>query len=126
MDKIAAIQSFFSQFLPAYEENAIFSQPTRPAFPYLTYEGVDDSFAEYDTAITCSTWYRESSWTNSVAKTKEISRAIPRAGLVIPCNEGYVFIRKSEAPFAQRMGDESDDLIKRTVFNMFVRFYTND
>ena len=126
MDKITAIQTFFSQFLTSYEENAIFSQKAKPAFPYITYEGVDDSFGEYDTSITFSTWYREASWVNSVNKTKEISKSIPRPGYVIPCDDGYVLIMKGSAPFGTRMGDDSDDLIKRTVFNINIRFYTND
>lgn len=126
MNKIAAIQSFFSQFLPAYEENAIYSQKAQPTFPYITYEGVDDSFGDLDTQITFSTWYREGSWVNAVNKASEISRAIPRPGLMLPCDEGYVLIRKGSSPFGQRMGDDSDDLIKRTVFKLNIRFYTND
>ncbi|WP_303834732.1 hypothetical protein [Ruminococcus flavefaciens] len=125
MDKIATIQSFFSQFLPAYEENALPSQPERPAYPYITYEGIFDDFGETDTSMTFSTWYREFSWVNSVLMTNRISKGIPRPGLMLPCDEGYVLIMKS-SPFGTRMGDDSDDLIKRTVFNITVRFYTND
>lgn len=125
MDKIAAIQSFFSSFLTSYEENAIYSQNERPAYPYITYEGVFDDFGETDTPLTFSTWYREASWVNSVRMSLRISKAIPRPGYMIPCDEGYVLIMKTK-PFGQRMGDDSDDLIKRTVFNLMVRFYTND
>lgn len=125
MDKIAAIQSFFSSFLPSYEEHSIFSQPERPAFPYITYEGVFDDFGENDTPLTFSTWYREASWVNSVRMSLRISKAIPRPGYMIPCDEGYVLIIKT-SPFGQRMGDDSDDSVKRTVFNLIVRFYTND
>lgn len=125
MDKIAAIQTFFSQFLTSYEENAIFSQNAKPAFPYITYEGIFDDFGEADTSMTFSTWYREGSWVNSVSMTNRISKAIPRPGLVLPCDEGYVLIMKA-SPFGTRMGDDSDDLIKRTLFNITVRYYTND
>lgn len=127
MDKIAAIQSFFSQFLPAYEENAIKSAPTKPAFPYITYEGI---FSRYDeeptasTAITFSTWYREASWRNAVAKTKEISAAIPYNGLRIPCDEGVLIITAADNPFGSRMGDDNDDLIKRTVHTLIITFFT--
>ena len=127
MNKIAAIQNFFSQFLPAYEENAIYSAPTKPAFPYITYEGI---FGRYDeeptasTAITFSTWYREASWRNAVAKTKEISAAIPYGGLRIPCDEGILIITTADNPFGSRMGDDSDDLIKRTVHTLNITFFT--
>lgn len=123
MDKIATIQSFFSQFLPAYEENALPSQPERPAYPYITYEGIDSDFDEGLLPMTFSTWYREFSWVNAVLMTKQISRAIPSQGLLLPCDEGNILIYKSR-PFAQRMGDDSDDLIKRTVFTLEIRFFT--
>lgn len=127
MDKIAALQSFFMRFLPSYEENAIYSQPVRPAFPYITYEGIfsrfnDDPYAS--TSCTFSTWYREASWRNAVAKTAEISRAIPQSGLRIPCDEGVLVVRAESDPFGQRMGDDSDDLIKRTVHRINVTFFT--
>lgn len=123
MDKIATLQSFFMNFLTAYEENAIYNQPVNPPFPYITYQGIDDSFNEGLNFLSFSTWYREASWVNAVNMTKRISQAIPSQGLMLKCDEGHILIYKS-SPFAQRMGDESDDLIKRTLFNLEVRFYT--
>lgn len=129
MDKIAALQNFFMQFLPAYEENAIYSAPTKPSYPYITYEGI---FSRYDEAVTASTsctfstWYREAGWSNAVAKTAEISHAIPYSGLRIPCDEGIIIITAESNPFGQRMGDDSDDLIKRTVHRIGVTFFTTN
>lgn len=125
MDKYAAVQTFLNNFLPAYEENAIFSAPVAPAYPYITYESITDSFGDSDTAMTFSTWYREYSWTNAVTKTKQISAVLGREGKMLECDEGYVLVMRG-SPFSTRMGDESDDLIKRTFFNLTVRFYTND
>lgn len=125
MDKTAAIQSFLSQFLPAYEENSIPSQPARPAYPYITYEGIDNNFNEGLYPMTFTTWYRELSWVNAVTMTRRISRAIPSTGLMLQCDDGHVLVYKADSiPFAQRMGDDSDDLIKKTVFSLDVRFYT--
>ena len=129
MDKIAALQNFFMQFLPAYEENAIYSAPTRPAYPYITYEGIFSRYNEdvnASTSLTFSTWYRESGWIHSEQKTAEISHAIPYNGLRIRCDEGYLIIRAESDPFGQRMGDESDDLIKRMVHRINVTFYTTN
>ena len=129
MDKIATLQAFFNQFLPAYEEYAIYSAPTRPAYPYITYEGV---FSRYNsdvyasTSCTFSTWYRERSWVHATQKTEEISQAIPEHGLRLPCDEGVVIIRAESDPFGSRMGDESDDLIKRTVHRIAVSFFTTN
>lgn len=124
MDKIAAVQTFLNNFLPAYEENSIFSAPVKPAYPYITYEGIEDSFGN-DTAMTFSTWYREYSWYNAVSKTKQISAVLGQEGKILQCDDGYVLIMRG-SPFSTRMGDESDDLIKRTYFNLTVRYYTND
>lgn len=129
MDKIAALQNFFMRFLPAYEENAIYSAPTRPEYPYITYEGIFSRYNEdvtASTSITFSTWYRERGWINSENKTAEISRAIPYNGLRVPCDEGVLIIRAESDPFGSRMGDESDDLIKRMVHRINVTFYTTN
>lgn len=129
MDKIEALQNFFQQFLPAYEENAIYSTSIQPAFPYITYEGIFSRYNEdvtASTSLTFSTWYRERGWVNSQHKTMEISAAIPYNGLRIPCDEGVLIIRAESDPFGQRMGDESDDLIKRMVHRINVAFYTTN
>lgn len=124
MDKLAALQTFLNGFLPAYEENSIYSLKNPPAFPYLTYEGIDSSFEEGLCSMSFSTWYREASWVNSVQMAKRISKAIPSTGLMLHCDDGGVLIYKGTSPFAHRMGDDSDDLIKRTVFSLDIRFYT--
>lgn len=129
MDKTATLQNFFMQFLPAYEEHAIYSAPTKPSYPYITYEGIFSRFnpkVSASTSCTFSTWYREAGWSNAVAKTAEISHAIPHCGLRIPCDEGVIIITAESDPFGQRMGDESDDLIKRTVHRINVTFFTID
>ena len=43
---------------------------------------------------------------------------------MLTCDEGDVLVMRG-SPFSTRMGDDSDDLIKRTMFNFTVRFYTN-
>ena len=123
MDKLATLQSFFSSFLKSYEETSIFSQPERPAFPYLTYEGVDSSYDEGLIPMNFTIWYREGSWVNAVSMAKQISRAIPSQGLKLQCDDGYILIYKS-FPFSRRMGDDSDDLIKKIVFDLDIRFYS--
>lgn len=127
MDKIAAIQNFFMQFLPAYEENAIYSAPTKPKFPYITYEGIFSRFDEEpnaSTTMTFSTWYREATWANAVKKTSDISAAIPYNGKRILCDDGVLVITAASNPFGSRMGDPSDDLIKRTVHTLNITFFT--
>lgn len=126
MTKAAALYSFFSGFgIDAYEENSVYALESPPAFPYLTYEVRTDAFGEYDTAISFSTWHRSTSWSASNAKAEEISAAIGRGGTILHVDGGYLLIMRG-SPFAQSLGDPSDDMIKRKLFNLTVRYYTNN
>lgn len=126
MTKAAALYQFFSGFgLEAWEENSVYTLESPPAFPYLTYEMNTDAFNDYDTALTFSLWYRSTSWAAANAKVEEISAAIGRIGKVLTVDGGYLLIMRG-SPFAQSLGDLSDDMIKRKMLNITVRFYTNN
>ena len=122
MTKAAAIYQFWSGFgLTAYEENTV---PTDADFPYITYQLVADSFGR-EIPLTASLWYRSESWTAINAKTEEISQKISRGGKIISCDGGAIWLKRGQ-PFAQNMGDESDDLIKRKYLNITAEFMTAD
>ena len=122
MTKAAAIYQFWSGFgLTAYEENSV---PDDAKFPYITYQLVTDSF-DREVSATASLWYRSESWTDINAKTEEISQKISRGGKVISCDGGAIWLKRGQ-PFAQSMGDESDDLIKRKYLNITAEFMTAD
>ena len=120
MTKAAAIYQFWSGFgLTFYEENTV---PSDAGFPYGTYQLVTDSF-DREVAATASLWYRGESWTDINAKTEEIARFIGGGGCLIDCDGGRIWIKRGQ-PFAQNMGDESDDLIKRKYLNLTFEFFT--
>ena len=122
MTKAAAIYQFWNSFgLTAYEENTV---PDDAAFPYITYQLITDCF-DREVAATASLWYRSESWTDINAKTEEISQTISRGGKIIPCNGGAIWLKRGQ-PFAQNMGDESNDLIKRKYLNITAEFMTAD
>ena len=122
MTKAAAIYQFWSSFgLTAYEENTV---PSDATFPYITYQLVTDSF-DREIPLTASIWYRSESWAGINAKTDEISKKISRGGKIIPCDGGAIWLKRGQ-PFAQSMGDESDDLIKRKYLNITAEFMTAD
>ena len=122
MTKAAAIYQFWNSFgLTAYEENTV---PTDATFPYITYQLVTDSF-DREIPLTASLWYRSESWTAINAKTEEISQKISRGGKVISCDGGAIWLKRGQ-PFAQNMGDESDNLIKRKYLNITAEFITAD
>ena len=122
MTKASAIYQFWNSFgLTAYEENTV---PTDATFPYITYQLVTDSF-DREVPVTASLWYRSESWAGINAKTEEICKKISRGGKIIPCDDGAIWLKRGQ-PFAQNMGDESDDLIKRKYLNITAEFITAD
>ena len=122
MTKAAAIYQFWSSFgLTAYEENTV---PTDAIFPYITYQLVTDSFYR-EIQFTASLWYRSESWTAINAKAEEISQKIGRGGKIIACDGGAIWLKRGQ-PFAQNMGDERDNLIKRKYLNITAEFMTAD
>lgn len=129
MTKYDALQSFFGSFsIPAYEENSVYAmaeQGQAPAFPYLTYEVKTDSFGEEDVYITFSLWYRSMSWIDITDKSEEIAAKIGRVGKLVDYDSGSILIMRS-SPWAQSMGDDSDDMVKRIVHNLKLRYYSNN
>lgn len=123
--KAATIYEFWNSFeMPAYEENSVPTGEDAPEFPYITYQLVTDSLGN-EVAMTASLWYRGTSWVEANAKTEEISQRIGRKGAVLDCNGGKVWIKRG-TPFAQNMGDESDNLIKRKYLNITAEYLTAD
>ena len=122
MTKAAAIYQFWNSFgLTAYEENSV---PDDATFPYITYQLVTDSL-DREIPLTASLWYRSESWTAINAKTEEISHKISRGGKIISCSGGAIWLKLGQ-PFAQNMGDESDNLIKRKYLNVTAELITAD
>ena len=125
MTKEAALYNFWSMFgLPAYEENSVPSGEDGAEFPYITYQVVTDSFGN-DVAMAGSAWYRSTSWKEANAKAQEISNVLGSGGVTLACDGGIIWLRRG-VPFAQSMGDESDDLIKRKYLNITAEFMTAD
>lgn len=128
MTKAAAINEFWNSFgLKAFEENTVLDvdengQEVEPEFPYITYQLVTDSY-DREVAATASLWYRGERWTAINAKTEEIARFIGGGGCLLDCDGGFIWLKRG-TPFAQNMGDESDDLIKRKYINVTVEYMT--
>ena len=122
MNKEAAIHQFWSGFgLTAYEENTV---PSDASFPYITYQVVTDDIGN-DVPMSASLWYRDESWVDINAKEREISAYIGIGGVIIKRADGRIWLKKG-TPFAQNMGDESDNLIKRKYLNVTAEFLTAD
>ena len=114
MDSVQTLHKFWSGFgLPAYDETTV---PDDAKVPYITYEASDDFFGS-NLSLTASLWYRSTSWQAITEKEKEIANAISLGGKMLQCDEGAIWIKRG-TPWAQRMSDSSDNMIRRIVLNI--------
>lgn len=115
MDKAQALQNFWESFgIPAYEQTTV---PESATMPYITYSVSTDSL---DNVVNmyASVWYHSTSWKDISEKTEQISRYI--VGMNPPSikfDGGRLYIAKG-TPFAQRMEDPNDDMIRRMYLNI--------
>ena len=118
MDKLQAYHAFWSSFgLKAYDETSV---PDTATLPYITYEASSDFFGT-DLAMTASLWYRSTSWADITAKEKAIASDIGRGGKIVSYTGGGIWIRRG-TPWAQRMPDSTDDMVRRIVLNVIIEF----
>lgn len=118
MDKMQALNAFWNSFdLIAYDENTV---PDDAELPYITYESASDSFGN-TIAQTTQLWYRSSSWLDITLKAQEISDRITRGGCMIPYDGGALWINRA-SPWAQRLSEESDNMVRRIVLNITIEF----
>lgn len=118
MNKMQTLHAFWSSFgLKAYDENSV---PDDAKLPYLTYEVSVDDFG--NTVLqTANLWYRSSSWAEITEKEQEIADFITRGGRMLSYEGGAMWIQRG-SPWAQRLGDESDDMIRRIVLNITIEY----
>lgn len=118
MNKIQALHKFWSDFgLKAYDENSV---PDDAKLPYITYEVTYDDFGNA-LAQSASLWYRSSSWESITEKEQEIADFITRGGRMIAYDGGAMWIQKS-TPWATRIGDPNDEMVKRIILNISIEF----
>lgn len=118
-DKWQAINEFWNSFgLTAYDELSV---PDDAEMPYITYSASVSNF-ENPIPISASVYYRSTSWVAISHKADEISAAIGSYYLQ-KIDGGYMFIDRG-SPFAQRMSDPNDDMMKRIYISLMVEFFT--
>lgn len=121
IDKSQAIQAFWESFdIPAYDENTV---PDDAQMPYITYNVVTNA-VDSVTLLTASVWYRSSSWVDISKKVDEIAAKLASKGFYsAPLDNGVVWMVQG-SPFAQRMSDPEDDMIRRYYLNVTAEFLT--
>ena len=115
MNKLQVLHSFWSGFgLKAYDETSV---PDGTQLPYITYESPSDSLGA-TLALSASLWYRSAEIT---MKEQEIADFITRGGRMLKYDGGAMWLQKG-TPWAQRMNDPSDDMIRRIVLTLSIEF----
>lgn len=123
MNKEQAIHNFWSGFgLNAYDEQTVYSGSDSPALPYITYEVVVGNI-ENDVSLSASIWYRGTSWAPVTNKLHEIEEFLGYGGVIQKIEGGRVWFKRG-SPFAQRMSDDSDSMIRRIYINVTAEFLT--
>lgn len=123
MNKEQAIHSFWSGFgLKAYDEQTVPTGDDAPAFPYITYEVITNNIGN-PVQLTASLWYRTTGWTEITAKKDQIAGAIGYGHKIIKIDGGYMYLTLG-SPFAQRMADDTDDMIRRIYMQINCEYLT--
>lgn len=121
MDKSQAIYNLWSQFgLPVYDENTV---PDDAVFPYITYSTALNSIGNV-VSLSGSLWYHSTSWKEASQKAEEIAEYIGGHGHISQKIDGGYFFVTMGSPFAQRMSDEGDRLIRRIYILLDCEFLT--
>lgn len=119
MTKSSAIHKFWSSFgIPAYNETTV---PDEAKLPYITYSLVTDSYGS-NIALSGSVWFRSTSWVGINQKVEEIATALSGV-MFIECDGGAVKL-EAGTPFATRIGDDTDGMIRRALINVTAEFLT--
>lgn len=122
MDKTQAVDAFWKSFgLKAYDSFAVPTGKDAPDYPYITYTSATDSL-DFPVSVTANLWYRSTSWEDAEKMTDDISRTIDSM-IPIKIDTGFVWIKRG-TPFAQRLGDDTDDMIKRMFLNIEIEYLT--
>ena len=118
--KEQVLHSFWSSFgVPAYEENSV---PDSASMPYITYQCVTDRF-NAEVPLNASIWTRNSSWSSANTLLRQIEEMLSNGGKLANFGNFSLWI-KAGVPFAQRMGDENDNLVKRILLFVNVEYFT--
>ena len=120
MTKDKALYAWFNNFMPFYPASSV---PGDVMFPYGTYELITDSLYGGEVGLTVNLWFYTESEADPNDKAQEFAQYIGLGGAVIPCDEGYIWIKRG-TPWSQSLVDESDAKIKRRYINVTAEYLT--
>ena len=125
MDKAQALNKFWNSFgISAYDATTVPDEAlenlTKLSIPYITYEVKLDNMGNV-VSLSGSLWYRSISWAAISAKEQEIANYISRGGRLVKYTDGAIWVKMGN-PWAQRMSDPEDDMIRRIYLTLSVEY----
>lgn len=124
-DKEQALHQFWTSFgWAAYDENTVPDNAMEKlGGHYITYSVVTAALDE-PVPIHANLWMRDTSWEEITQKANAISAAIGIGGMVIPFDDGFLWICRG-TPFSQRL-PESDDTIRKIYLNLMIEYLSQN
>ncbi len=123
MTKDKALHAWFNSFgIPFYPATSV---PKDTVFPWGTYELITGALDSGEVGITVNLWFYTESEAIPNAKADELSAAIGWKGKTLPCDGGYIWIKRG-SPWCQSLRDENDPNIKRRYINVTVEYLTEN
>lgn len=120
MTKNKALYAWFNKFMPFYRASAV---PGDVQFPYGTYEYTENAFDLGEVGLTVNLWFRTESMAVPDEKAQELIQEIGYGGTVIPCDEGYIWLKRG-SPLCQSIKNEDDPAIKGRYINITAEYLT--
>ena len=132
MDKAQALHEFWSSFdIPAFDESTVpekiwdeeLQKEVELKPPYITYAVAEGSL-DGIILLSASVWYHGYGWSEISKKVSEIAEKLGSEGFCsVKVDGGYLWMTQG-TPFAQRMSDPEDDMIRRYYLNVNAEFLT--
>lgn len=120
MTKNKALYAWFNEFMSFYRASSV---PDDVVFPYGTYEYIEDTWGGGEVGMTVNLWFYTTSEAVPDEKTQEFSRRVGYGGVTIPCDGGYIWLKRG-SPFCQSLKYEDDNSIKRRYINLTAEYLT--
>ena len=120
MTKNKALYAWFNEFMPFYRASSV---PGDVEFPYGTYEYIEDAWDGGEVGMTINLWFYTTSEAIPDEKAQNFSNIIGYGGTTIPCDGGYIWIKRG-SPFCQSLTDSNDSSIKRRYINITAEYLT--
>ncbi len=120
MTKNKALYTWLNAFMPFYRASSV---PEDVQFPYGTYEYVEDAWDGGEVGMVVNLWFMTESEAVPDEKAQELSKRIGYGGVTVPCDGGYIWLKRG-SPWCQSLQDDVNKNIKRRYINLTAEYLT--